>query len=318
MNRIFFIIITFLCISTCYAQEAGKKKEALPSYDEFINASPGSLKPNNQTIGSIDEQSALLNSALSQELSIIRQQYRLARDGKKYGKNNKPYYGESYSLAIKISNGMILSSSVVEPWEEDADYKRLNTSNQYKPELFWSFQRSLDNTTYKEIDMEFGTDYIHPIDSKKSLYVHEERKGDFGLSVDYSPGEKTGYMVWISTNTNLLDSAMSVTIKQSTMKIIASEDSTNIALNINDADKLLGGLFVVPKYERGGRIQLQIVGVAVPAGNSNQWGLYLLTKGVVEKKQASASSQVENGKSEPTPIESPKDVSVKKGKKKKK
>lgn len=297
MKKVLFFVLSFVPF-ICYGQiDINKAFEALK------NARTGT---------------SIVETSLLPELSIIRQQYRLARDGKKYGKNNKPYYGESYSLAIKISNGMILSSSVVEPWKEDADYKRLNTSNQYKPELFWSFQRSLDNTTYREIDMEFGTDYIHPIDSKKSLYVHEERKGDFGLSVDYSPGEKTGYMVWISTNTNLLDSAMSVTIKQSAMKIIASEDSTNIALNVSDADKLLGGLFVVPKYERGGRIQLQIVGVAVPAENSNKWGLYLLTKGVVEKKQASASSQVENGKSEPTPIESPKDVSVKKGKKKKK
>ena len=245
MNRIICILITFLCISIGYAQEEGKKKEALPSYDEFINASPGSPKSGSQTIGVIDEQSALLNSALSQELSIIRQQYRLARDGKTYGKNNKPYYGESYSLAIKISNGMILSNCVIEPWKNDVDYKRLNTSDQYKPELFWSFQRSLDNTNYREIDMEFGTDYIHPIDSNKSVYVHEEKKGDFGLSIDNTPGEKTGYMVWVSSNTNLQDSAMTVTIKQNSMKIIASEDSTNFNLNVTDnshiSANLLGG-----------------------------------------------------------------------------
>lgn len=318
MNRIICMIITALCISTCYAQEAEKKKEALPSYDEFINASPGNLKPNNQTIGSIDEQSALLISALSQELSIIRQQYRLARDGKTYGKNNKPYYGESYSLAIKISNGMILSNCVIEPWKNDVDYKRLNTSDQYKPELFWSFQRSLDNANYREIDMEFGTDYIHPIDSKKSVYIHEEKKGDFGLSIDNTPGEKTGYMVWVSSNTNLQDSAMTVTIKQNSMKIIASEDSTNINLNVTDSEKLLGGLFVVPKYERGGKILLQLVGVAVPVENDEKWELSLLTKGKAEKKAASTSSEVENEKSEPTPIESPKEVSDKKGKKKKK
>lgn len=318
MNRITCMIIFLLCVLVCYAQKDGKKPEKLPSYDEFINASGGISKSSNQEISSSDDWSVFLNPALSQELSIIRQQYRLIRDGKSYGKNNRPYYGESYSLAIKITNGMILSSYVVEPWKDDVDYKRLNTSSQYKPELFWSFQRSLDSTNYREIDMEFGTDYIYPIDSKKTLYVHKEKKGDFGLSVDNSPGEKAGYMVWISTNTNLQDSAMSVTIKQSSMRIVASEDSTNITLNVKDADKLLGGLFVVPRYERGGKIQLQIVGVAVPVENYSHWELSLLTKGVVEKKSITSSSEVENEKSEPTPIESPKEVPDKKGKKKKK
>lgn len=318
MNKIFCVLITFLCVSIGYAQKEERKKELLPSYDEFINASPGSPKSGSQTIGVIDEQGALLNSALSQELSIIRQQYRLARDGKTYGKNNKPYYGESYSLAIKISNGMILSNCVIEPWKDDVDFKRLNSSDQYKPELFRSFQRPLDNTNYREIDMEFGTDYIHPVDSRKSVYVHEEKKGDFGLSIDNTPGERMGYMVWVSSNTNLQDSAMSVTIKQNSMKIIASEDSTNINLNVTDSEKLLGGLFVVPKYERGGKVLLQLVGVAVLAENGKNWELSLLTKGKAEKKATSTSSEVENEKSEPTPIESPKEVSGKKGKKKKK
>lgn len=264
-------------------------------------------------------ETSIVESSLLPELSIMRQQYRLSRDGKTYGKNNKPYYGETFSLGVKISNGMVVSNSVVEPWKNDADYKRLNSSNQYKPELFGSFQKNLDNTDYQEIDLEFGTDYIHSIDSKKSIYVHEEKKGDFGLSIDNTPGEKTGYMVWVYTNTNLQDSAMSVSIKQSPMRLIASEDSAYVSLDVVDADKILGGLYVVPKYERGGRIQLQIVGIATLSGEENKWNLAVLTKGVAERKAASNPTEVSNGSSaDPTPIESPKDVSDKKGKKKKK
>lgn len=133
--------------------------------------------------------------------------------------------------------------------------------------------------------MEFGTDYIHPVDSRKSVYVHEEKKGDFGLSIDNTPGERMGYMVWVSSNTNLQDSAMSVTIKQNSMKIIASEDSTNINLNVTDSEKLLGGLFVVPKYERGGKVLLQLVGVAVLAENGKNGNSHCLQKERPERKQ---------------------------------
>lgn len=270
-----------------------------------------------ETLKQVQTETSIVESSLLPELSIIRQQYRLLRGSKTYGKNNKPYYGETFSLGVKISNGMIVSNNVVEPWKHDADYERLNSSNQYKPELFGSFQRNLDNTDFQEIDLEFGTAYIHSLDSKSTIYVHEEKKGDFGLSIDNTPGEKNGYMVWVYTNTNLQDSTMSVNIKQSPMRLIASEDSAYVSLDVVDSEKILGGLYVVPKYEKGGRILLQIVGIAAIAGDENKWNLAILTKGVAERKATSNPTEVNNGSSaEPTPIKSPKGISDKKRKKK--
>lgn len=266
-------------------------------------------------------ETSIVESSVLPELSIVRQQYRLARDGKTYGKNNKPYYGETYSLGIKISNGMIISNSVVEPWSKDDDFKRLNNSNQYKPELFWTYQRSLSDVNYSVVDFEFGTEYTHPLSTCNQLYVHEEKKGDFGLAIDNTPGEKTGYMLWVYTDTNLQDSAMSVSIKHNPMRIVASEDSARIFVDVNDFDKILGGLYITPKYDRGGRIQLQIVGIAVPVDNEKKWELALLTKGIAEKNLASSNPtevQENKGSSEPTPIESEQGKSDNKGKKKKK
>lgn len=299
MKRFLFVIVVLLTCCQISAQT---------SLADLLN---GAIVNNTNT-------SEIIKQSISEELSIIRQQYRLARDGKTYGKNNKPYYGETYSLCVKISNGMILPISVIEPWRDDADYKRLNSSGQYKPERFWTYQRPIAKAEYSVADLEFGTDYLHPLESNRALYMHEEKKGDFGLPIDDAPGEKVGFMVWVSTNTTLQDSAMTVSIKQNPMKITASEDSAHIALNANDADKLLGGLFVVPKYERGGKIQLQIVGVAVPSDNNKKWELSLLTKGVAERNTAQSSAEVNSdSNAEPTPIESPKDDSNKKGKKKK-
>lgn len=267
------------------------------------------------------ESGNLISECISSELSIIRQQYRLARNGKTYGKNNMPYFGETYSLGIKISNGMIISNSVVEPWKNDSDFKRLNTSDQYKPELFWSYQRALNTTEYNAIDFEFGTDYIHPIDSNHQLYTHEEKKGDFGLAIDATPGEKAGYMVWVYTETNLQDSAMTVSVMQNPMRIVASEDSARITVKVNEPEKVLGGLYIAPKYERGGRIQLQVIGIAVPVeNNEKKWELSLLTKGIAEKKTATVNTtgEDEKGSLEPTPIESSKEKPEDKSKKKKK
>ena len=216
-----------------------------------------------------NSETTLVNVSVTPELSVIRQQYRLLRDGKSYGKNHKPYFGESYSLGIKISNGLILHNSVVEPWANDKEYIRLNTSNQYTPELFRTFQRNIGDSVYNEVNLEFGTAYIHPFDSENKIYIHEEKKGDFGLSIDNSPGEKEGYMMWVTSENNLQDSTLSLKVKSKPMKIMASEDCMTIPLEHDNRNKVLGGLFVVPKYERGGRVLLQLVGVAVPDHSSN-------------------------------------------------
>lgn len=262
-------------------------------------------------------ESSIVESSVMMELSIIRQQYRLERDGKTYGKNNLPYYGETYSLGIKITNGMIVSNSVIEPWKSDEDYLRLNSSGQYQPELFWTYQRALDGTEYCDVDLEFGTEYLYPVDVNSCLYLHEDSYGGFGLGIDDSAGEKSGYMIWASTNTSHQDSTMTVSLQQNAMNIIASADSSYIDLEQRENEIVLGGLYVVPKYERGGRIQLMLVGVAVQNGDSGKWSLALLTRGSISKKENAASEKIDNDAiQEPTLIEESEPAVIEKKKKK--
>lgn len=215
--------------------------------------------------------------AITPELSIIRQQYRLERNGEYFGKNNKPFYGESYSLAVKVSGGTLFLSDVMEPWKLDADYARDNASGNYKPSLFWTYQRSVNDTIYKSIDFEIRgkSDYLKPINVDKSLYLHTDAISDFGLSVDNAEGEKKGYMLWAYTNTDLQDSAMVVDLHQSPLAIEAKADSTLIKMNPSSPEKIIGGVYVTPKFEKGGRVQYLLSGVAV-RNELNGWSLQLL------------------------------------------
>lgn len=294
MNRIVFLLVMSCASVCCYGQfDVNKAFEAL-------------TKAKSETL--------IIETAVKQELSVIRQQYRLSRNGETFGKNHKTYYGESYSLGIKVSNGLIISNTVVTPWVKDADFNRLNASGQYQPELFWTYQKGLEDSEYKKIDLEFGTDYIHPLDTLQSLYVHEEVKGDFGLTIDDTPGEKQGYMIWARTDSSLQDSLMTVSTILEPMNVVASGDSARISLAVDNPDKVLGGLFVVPRYERGGRIQLQLVAVATPDEIDGKWSLYLFTKR--DAASGSAVDEVGSNNSEPTLIESQEKAPEKKQKKK--
>lgn len=232
-----------------------------------------------------ETQSVICTSILP-DLYLIRQQYRLERKGKTYGKSHKPYYGETYSLGIKVSGGMYVPNSVIEPWKGDADYERVNADGKYKPEYFWTYQRHLNDSVYKAVELDFGTYYISAVNTDKSLWLHQDLQSDFGLSIDNSLGEKKGYMLWAYSKTNAQDSAMVVELRQSVFKTVVKADSTLVQMSPNDEGKLIGGLFVVPKYEKGGVVKMLLAGIAVKS-EATKWSLQLFANAQSPQEVAS-------------------------------
>lgn len=263
--------------------------------------------------------SSIVCDALSPALSVIRQQYRLERRGDYYGKSGHSYYGETFTLGIKVSGGIILQRDVIAPWENDGDYQRVNKDNKYKAVWYKTLHRSLqEDSIWKPVELELGTQYVSPFNSDSTLYVHTDRMSDFGLPVDEMPGKKQGYLLWAYSSSNVQDSAMHVSLRQSNYQVDASPDSTTVALAPSDASKVIGGLFVVPVIERAGYIKLLMAGVAAK-NNDGSWILHLLTKQAetltqVESKSKEKAKRKKNKKqnehnnvdatddSEPTPI----------------
>ena len=198
--------------------------------------------------------------AILPELSIIRQQYRLERNGEFFGKNHKPYYGD-------------------------------NASGNYKTSLYWTYQRSINDAAYKSIDLEIKgeSDYVRPLNADKTLYVHTDAISDFGLSIDKETGSKKGYMIWAYTKSEVSDSAMVVDLRQTQLSVKAKADSALVKINPSTPEKIIGGIYVTPKFERGGRVQYLLSGVAV-RNKSNGWDLQLLCSDDKITKSESASN----------------------------
>lgn len=240
--------------------------------------------------------------SITPELSIIRQQYRLKLKEDYYGKNNKPYYGEKYSLGIKVGGGLLFLSNIVKPWEGDADFERVTAKRKYLPELFWSYQRGLRDSVYHDVELEmYNPNYVFPINADSTLYRQDDQVSDLGLIINDSAGKKNGYMVWAYTQTNVQDSAMNVTLRQSSYVVDAKPDSMQIAMSPDNPEKILGGLFVVPKYEQGGRVQMQLAGVAVRTKNG-KWALQVLLNPEAKKSEKTQKTATKESDDEPTPI----------------
>lgn len=219
----------------------------------------------------------LVETSVMPDLSIIRQQYRLERNGEYFGKNHKPYYGESYSLAVKVSGGTLFLSDVMEPWKMDADYARDNASGNYAPSLYWTYQRPLTETDYKTVNFELTEDngFVRPLNVGKSLYMHTDVVGDFGLSIDNAPGAKKGTVLWAYTSDSAQDSDMVVSFRQVPLSVDARLDSTLVKMSPDNPGNIIGGIFITPKYEKGGRVQFLLSGIAV-RDDSGGWSLQLL------------------------------------------
>lgn len=245
----------------------------------------------------------LINDAVMPALSVVRQQFRLERDGKYYGKNNRSFYGESFSLGVKITGGELLQKQVLCPWSYDDDYQQLYQTGKYKPVLSRSFQRELCDSTYKIVDLELGTEYIKPISGDSLVFLHADAHNDFGLIIDEFSGEKSGYMIWVYSSWQN-DSAMQFSLKQSHMKIVTNKDSI-ISVKPKDQENAIGGLYVVPVVERVGLIRVKLVGVCAKT-DKKEWLLCLLTKDENQKskngKKSSAKSKKDAKNSDPTPI----------------
>lgn len=236
--------------------------------------------------------------AITPELSVIRQQYRLERNGSYYGKNNLPFYGESYSLAVKVSGGTYLTSDAVEPWRIDTDYARDNASGNYKPSIYWTYQRPINEAKYKAVNLEIKdeSEFVKPVNAEKSLYLHTDAINDFGLSIDNTTGNKKGTIILVYSKTDIQDSAMAVVFQQSSFTIEAKEDSSLVEMTPTTPEKIIGGIFVTPKIEKGGRVQYLLSGVAV-RNKSNGWSLQLLCiDDRITKSESSSSLTKTNDK----------------------
>lgn len=244
----------------------------------------------------------VIHEAIIPDLSIIRQQYRLKLKEDYYGKNNLPYYGEKYCLGIKVGGGLMFLSNIVKPWEGDADFERVTAKRKYQPELFWSYQRGLRDSVYKAVELElYNPNYVFPVNSDSTLYQQDDQVSDLGLIINDSIGKKTGFMVWAYTQTNVQDSAMNVTLRHSSYLVDAKPDSMQIAMTPENPEKILGGLFVTPKYEQCGRIQFQLAGVAIRTKDS-KWVLQVLLNSEAKATGTTQKSAMKESDDEPTPI----------------
>jgi len=100
-----------------------------------------------------DNQNLLYKSA-EKGLFIIRQDYILiTKDDKKFGKENKDYYGRAYTLAVMSDKKLWCNADIRTPWLKDPGYETEKNNETYKPVLSKTYIRPVTEKEYKKMDV---------------------------------------------------------------------------------------------------------------------------------------------------------------------
>ena len=263
-------LLTLFLTVPSYSQSLKGLLEGKVTYIDESTKEKTDTVPNTAVKTSLVE-SDLVFKAVAPALKIIKQQYRLKKDGDFFGRNNKPHFGESFSLGVKVAGGTILQNEVLYPWANDKDYKDVNETGKYTPVLYDSYQKSVVGGDYEKVDFELNTPYVKSVGKDSLLYIHSDVYSDFGLNMDTASGEKSGYMLWVYETDGKCD------YRVEALNLQASVESTVIPMKTSSPSKVLGGVYVIPVNERPGTISFYLVGVA-STYNNKDWSLKLLTK----------------------------------------
>lgn len=222
----------------------------LPMAAQIFNFS---LRTNNQQ---------LIDEALSGAFIKINQGYELCDTVKDehFGRNGKDYFNIIPFIGVNTAKGCVFPSALLAPWTCDRDYDEYQ--GQYRP-LTSSSKYSALNTD-KDLGLDTSNQPVSGISITKYLCVLDDTiQQRIGLPVDTVPGIKNGWLIWLSSNTNLADTD-SVRFTSIYKEIEVPVDGEHLLIdNPEISETVYGGVYVTPIQTSVGQLMFTLTGIMV-------------------------------------------------------
>lgn len=231
---------------------------ALPATAQIFNFS---LRTNNQQ---------LIDEALAGAFVKVNQSYELCDTVKDehFGRNGEDYFNIIPFLGINTEKGLVFPSAILEPWTYDGDFDEYK--GQYKP-ITSSSKISVLNTN-EDLGLAISEATVSGKSITKLLCVlNDTIQNQNGLAVDTVPGLKNGWLIWLSSNTNLVETD---SVRFTSLKKEIEVPINGGYLHIDKpeiSETAYGGVFVTPVQTSIGQLTFTLTGVMVL--DEEGWGL---------------------------------------------
>lgn len=223
---------------------------SLPVTAQIFNFS---LRTNNQQ---------LIDEALSGSFVKLNQSYELCDTVKDehFGRNGEDNFNIIPFVGINTANGLVFPSAILKPWTYDRDFDEYK--GQYKP-VTTASKLSVLNT-----DKDLGLSGQDQVATGKSItkflcVLNDSIQSRGGIAVDSVPGQKNGWLIWLSSNANLeeSDSVRFTSIKKG---IEVPIDGGYLHIDKPEiSETVYGGVFVTPVQTSIGQLTFTLTGVMV-------------------------------------------------------
>lgn len=271
-------------------------------------------------ISFITNDQKLVEDAIKDATFITRQSFQIKdkASGDLYGLNGKQEFGVEYSLGVKIPDGIVLTDKAVRPWNYNAKFSKYK--GKYEPVPYLSSATEITKAPQYD-SLSYEQDKAVALVDTVLYKASSNTYGGKGIALDGSAGEKSGWIVWVSTPKETdfeKEISHEYTIYKKSVNV--EEDKKSAPIDVPDMEQtIIGALYVVPTFPRIGVIEFRLCGVAVPDGKG--WKLCFPFLGMKDSKGEGGKQEEakpsDGGGSELTPIDR-KDDGKGKGKKKKK
>lgn len=231
---------------------------ALPATAQIFNFS---LRTNNQQ---------LIDEALAGAFVKVNQSYELCDTVKDehFGRNGEDYFNIIPFLGINTEKGLVFPSAILEPWTYDGDFDEYK--GQYKP-ITSSSKISVLNTN-EDLGLAISEATVSGKSITKLLCVlNDTIQNQNGLAVDTVPGLKNGWLIWLSSNANLVETD---SVRFTSLKKEIEVPINGGYLHIDKpeiSETAYGGVFVTPVQTSIGQLTFTLTGVMVL--DEEGWGL---------------------------------------------
>lgn len=294
MKRIIILFVTVVLMTNSYAQLTTRKSTATQWVENAVNSA----------------------FFLSRQSFQVRDK----KTGELYGLNNKDEFGTEISLGIKVKNGYVLTDNAIRPWEYNDKFEKYKDG--YTPVPYSSqYSEFADDMKYDSLDITESN--INELLSSTLYLVTSNCLSNKGLSIDYTKGEKIGWVVWACTD-NDLNKNTKLQLTCYSMTVEAS-DTGNIDIDTPDNKKILGGIYVIPVNTDIGEMEFRISGIMVEiAGKWNIRFPFIGKENISKLKKQPKDIEKTEGSNQDSltpvdnrhPTKSPQDKKSKKKKKK--
>lgn len=212
-----------------------------------------SMRTNNQQ---------LIDEAIAGAFVRIDQSYELCDtiNDEHYGREGKDYFSIIPFIGIETEQGLVFPSSALRPWSSDEDFEKYQS--QYKPLVIDTKISILNNRK------EHNLRDIKPPFTGKEISGHmsllcDSTQANQGFRVDTIPGVKDGWLIWLTSNSNLTetDSVRFASIKK---EIEVPIDGGFLHIDKPEiSEAVYGGIYVTPIQTSIGQLTFTLTGVMV-------------------------------------------------------